>query len=298
MNELREQPGFYNTATTNCTTMVLINNRVNGAVSLLNWKILLSGYLPQLAYERGRLDQTYPVPELRRRSRINDAARAAGIEPPTSRHQIRDRASRFLRASRLPSLPPRVHEKAWCRRWGQQLPWKIDDLDTPAVLIDLDRVEANLRRAQDYCDAARPQLPPAHQDPQDPRARPPAGRARRGRHHLPEARRGRGHGRRRHSTTSCPSTFWAAPSCERLVALARRVRLSVTADNAVVARGLVAAIARGRAGAAGAGRMRHRRRALRRADARGGGRARAADRAAPGLRFGGLMTYPAAARPT
>ena len=66
MNELREHPQFYNTATTNCTTMVLINNRVNGATSLLNWKILLSGYLPQLAYERGRLDQSLPFPELRR----------------------------------------------------------------------------------------------------------------------------------------------------------------------------------------------------------------------------------------
>src|SRR4051812_50018927 len=30
------------------------------------------------------------------------------------------------------------------------MPWKIDDLDTPSVLIDLDRAEANLRRAQDY----------------------------------------------------------------------------------------------------------------------------------------------------
>jgi D-serine deaminase-like pyridoxal phosphate-dependent protein len=29
---------------------------------------------------------------------------------------------------------------------------KIDDLDTPVVLVDLDRVEANLRRWQDYCD--------------------------------------------------------------------------------------------------------------------------------------------------
>ena len=57
MNELHEQPEFYNTATTNCTTMVLINNRVNGAVSLLNWKILLSGYMPQLVYERGGLEQ-------------------------------------------------------------------------------------------------------------------------------------------------------------------------------------------------------------------------------------------------
>ena len=65
MNQLRENPQFYNTATTNCTTMVLINNRVNGPISLLNWKILLSGYLPQLAYERGRLDQSLPFPELR-----------------------------------------------------------------------------------------------------------------------------------------------------------------------------------------------------------------------------------------
>lgn len=89
MNVLREHPQFYNTATTNCTTMVLINNRVNGAVSLLNWKILLSGYLPQLAYERGRLDQSLPFAELRQRSRVNDAARAAGIDAPDFSARIR-----------------------------------------------------------------------------------------------------------------------------------------------------------------------------------------------------------------
>ena len=84
-----EQPEFYNTATTNCTTMVLINNRVNGAVSLLNWKILLSGYLPQLVYERGGLDRPMPFPELRRRSRVNDAARAAGLDAPDFSARIR-----------------------------------------------------------------------------------------------------------------------------------------------------------------------------------------------------------------
>ncbi|MFL5334116.1 MAG: DUF4105 domain-containing protein [Geminicoccaceae bacterium] len=89
INQLHAQPQFYNTATTNCTTMVLINNRVNGTVSLLNWKILLSGYMPRLVYEYGRLDQTYPYPELRRRSRINDAARAAGIEASDFSAQIR-----------------------------------------------------------------------------------------------------------------------------------------------------------------------------------------------------------------
>jgi hypothetical protein len=89
MNDLREHPRFYNTATTNCTTMVMVNNRVNGAVSLLNWKILLSGYLPQLVYERGRLDQSMPFPELRRRSRVNDAARTAGLDAPDFSVRIR-----------------------------------------------------------------------------------------------------------------------------------------------------------------------------------------------------------------
>ena len=89
MNELREHPQFYNTATTNCTTMVLINNRVNGPISLLNWKILLSGYLPQLVYERGRLDQSLPFPELRWRSQVNDAAKAAGIDAADFSARIR-----------------------------------------------------------------------------------------------------------------------------------------------------------------------------------------------------------------
>src|SRR5215475_1695218 len=31
------------------------------------------------------------------------------------------------------------------------MPWSIDDLDTPAVVVDLDAVERNLQRAQDYC---------------------------------------------------------------------------------------------------------------------------------------------------
>jgi hypothetical protein len=89
MNELREHPRFYNTATTNCTTVVLVNSRVNGPVSLLNWKILLSGYLPQLAYERGRLDRSMAFAELRRRSRVNDAAVQAGLDAPDFSARIR-----------------------------------------------------------------------------------------------------------------------------------------------------------------------------------------------------------------
>lgn len=89
MNELRAHPAFYNTATTNCTTMALVNTRVNGDVSLWNWKILLSGYLPELAWERGRLDRELPFAELRRRSHINAAARAAGIDAADFSARIR-----------------------------------------------------------------------------------------------------------------------------------------------------------------------------------------------------------------
>jgi hypothetical protein len=77
INELKEQPGFYNTLTTKCTTNVLMHTRVNPGSHAYSWKILLSGYAPLYAYERGRLDTSLPFEELKRRSHINAAAHAA-----------------------------------------------------------------------------------------------------------------------------------------------------------------------------------------------------------------------------
>jgi hypothetical protein len=77
INVLREWPEFYNTLTTNCTTAIWLNTRVNPRHVPLSWKILLSGYLPEYLYEMGRLDTSLPFPELKRRSRINVRARAA-----------------------------------------------------------------------------------------------------------------------------------------------------------------------------------------------------------------------------
>jgi hypothetical protein len=77
INALRDQPRFYDTLTTNCTTTVLVHTRVNPGHLPLSWKVLLSGYAAEYAYERGRLDTSLPFEELRRRSRVNDAARAA-----------------------------------------------------------------------------------------------------------------------------------------------------------------------------------------------------------------------------
>jgi len=43
----------------------------------MSWKILLSGYAPEYAYDNGRLDRSLPFSELRQRSHINARAQAA-----------------------------------------------------------------------------------------------------------------------------------------------------------------------------------------------------------------------------
>jgi uncharacterized protein DUF4105 len=84
INSLHTEPQFYNTLTTNCTTNVLMHTRVNPGGGRYSWKVLLSGYAPQYAYERGRLDQRMPFEELKRRSHVNEAARAADEAPDFS----------------------------------------------------------------------------------------------------------------------------------------------------------------------------------------------------------------------
>lgn len=84
MNELRARPQHYNTLTTNCTTGVLLHSRVNPESPPFSWKILLSGYVPEYLYELDRLDRALPFPELRRISRVNARATAAGRDPAFS----------------------------------------------------------------------------------------------------------------------------------------------------------------------------------------------------------------------
>lgn len=85
LNALRERPEFYNTLTTNCTTAILMNTRVNPESLPFSWKVLLSGYTPAYVYEAGRIDQSLPFEELKRRSLVNAAAQAADQAPDFSR---------------------------------------------------------------------------------------------------------------------------------------------------------------------------------------------------------------------
>ena len=80
INELRERPRFYNTLTTNCTTMILAHAAVNPGSLPYSWKVLLSGYAPEYAYDRGRLDRVCP-------SRRCSGARTSTRWPrPRTRH--------------------------------------------------------------------------------------------------------------------------------------------------------------------------------------------------------------------
>jgi hypothetical protein len=88
INESRVRPRFYNTLTTNCTTMILAHAAMNPGYLDYSCKVLATGYTPEYAYENGRLDRSLPFELLRERSHNNAAARAADQAPDFSR-QIR-----------------------------------------------------------------------------------------------------------------------------------------------------------------------------------------------------------------
>jgi hypothetical protein len=96
INRLEERPEFYNTLTTNCTANLWLHSRVVPGHPPYSWRILVSGYVPELLYDQGRLDTRLPFAELKRRSRITDLAKAA------------DKAEDFSRRIRagLPGVPP------------------------------------------------------------------------------------------------------------------------------------------------------------------------------------------------
>jgi Domain of unknown function (DUF4105) len=78
LNKLQTQPEFYNTLTTNCTTGIWMNSRVNSGRVPFSWKILASGYGAEYLYEQGRLETMgLSFPELQERAHVNARAQAA-----------------------------------------------------------------------------------------------------------------------------------------------------------------------------------------------------------------------------
>jgi len=72
---LRREPEFYNTLTSNCTTIVfdMVDKIVSGLPRDI--RLILSGYLPEYVYDIGGLDRSHPLEFLRERGYINPRAR-------------------------------------------------------------------------------------------------------------------------------------------------------------------------------------------------------------------------------
>lgn len=78
MNALREVPQFYNTLTTNCTINLWANSLTIEDHLPMSWKILASGYVPELLYENGRLQSHgLSFSELRQMAHVNERANRA-----------------------------------------------------------------------------------------------------------------------------------------------------------------------------------------------------------------------------
>jgi hypothetical protein len=84
-NALAEAPRFYNTLTTNCTTVIVKMMRIAGQSISFDWRLIVNGFLPDYIYERGVVDTSLPLAELRARSRIEPRALAAGDSADFSR---------------------------------------------------------------------------------------------------------------------------------------------------------------------------------------------------------------------
>jgi hypothetical protein len=76
-NTLSVAPEFYNTITSNCTTIVYRMARQIDPGLPWDARLLLTGYLPEYLYKIGAVDRSVPVEQLRRRGRITDKARNA-----------------------------------------------------------------------------------------------------------------------------------------------------------------------------------------------------------------------------
>jgi len=77
VNELHRTPRWYNAITNNCTTAIR-HQRTASERAPWDWRMLANGLGDELLYERGAIDRALPFAELKRISRVNERAKAAG----------------------------------------------------------------------------------------------------------------------------------------------------------------------------------------------------------------------------
>lgn len=80
-NSLVTEPRWYNSLSTNCTTVVLKMMRAIGNGPPFDWRVIINGYLPEYGYDRGALNTDYSIEELRRLGSISSIGQSYGIRP-------------------------------------------------------------------------------------------------------------------------------------------------------------------------------------------------------------------------
>jgi hypothetical protein len=78
VNRLADHPQWYNALTQNCTTSIRGHVQSVGAGGRLDWRLLANGHIDELLYERGQIDTSMSLPDLRVRSNITERAKLAG----------------------------------------------------------------------------------------------------------------------------------------------------------------------------------------------------------------------------
>ena len=84
INDLADRAEFYHLLSNSCTINIVRYANAAGRVGRFNIRHLFNGLVDGYLYNSGRIDTTLPFDELRRRSRINEASRAADQAPDFS----------------------------------------------------------------------------------------------------------------------------------------------------------------------------------------------------------------------
>lgn len=82
MNSLVDKPEFYNALSRNCTTTIQIhaNEIRSDAPPPLDWRIIATGHVDELLYDRGIISTQLPFAKLRKSSRIDLRMQTKGME--------------------------------------------------------------------------------------------------------------------------------------------------------------------------------------------------------------------------
>lgn len=80
INQLADHPEFYHLLKNSCTVNIVRYANMVGRTGRLDYRLRLNGLADRYLYANGYLDTSLAFSELRRRSRINDAAQAADAD--------------------------------------------------------------------------------------------------------------------------------------------------------------------------------------------------------------------------